>query len=1051
MSIKGWNNLNWAHFSIKNKYTIFAIVIAILFFGLFSKATLKEQLMPDTSPPLVTIMTNYPGASAQEVAENVTEILEEEISLVSGVKNIKSTSQNDLSIIKVEFYYDTDENQAALDVENAVNRILHKLPNQVQKPQILKFNTSDKPILNIALTSDEESLERLRFVADNKLKTELQLLENVAAVDVFGGHQEQINISLKNDVIQAYNLTPDTIINSLEFNNSARSLGRISQGNEELLLRIDEKFQNIEEIKNLIVFSQNNQTLRLKDIAEIEKGEGEQRSLFRVNGQEAISLQIIKKDSANTVATVDEVLAKLSQLEEKYDTIDFSVVSNDAVFTSQVVDNMTSSILTAIILTALIILLFIVSLKESLIVAISMPLSFLSSLSLMKIFDLQLDLITLSALILSIGFVVDNSIVVVESIMRHHKDLGKNIKDAAIDGTQEIILAVLAGTGTTLIVLIPLLFLEGFIGKVFGPLAKTLIFTLSSSLFVALTIIPLLVSLDLKLGFLTYIEKSVKPLIAPFNSFMDKIQSFYLKALRLALNWKKTVLLLSLLVLLVSGFTLRSIGMELFPRLDTGALTISVEALPGANITQTNKIVKNIEEILEKEQEIINYSVQVGYEPGGHFLGETGALGVNQAYFTVDLSSRKERAETIWEIQDRIREHIGLIPGINSFVVKDEGNTVVATSQAPLDVRISGPDKEVLNFLADDLVKKIKDVKGTTNIYKSWNLNTPELQLVLNKERLAELNLNSQMVSNQLFSNIQGLNVGGLKQGENINDLIINVRYAQEDRNNIKDLLKQIIISPLGIKVPLSDLAEVQPVKSPNIVTRENLEYTIDIYGFTQDRAFSHIVSDIEKLVNEQDLPTGYSIAVTGEQSELKTSLGDLGFSLLLAVILVYLLLVAQFKSFLHPLTIMVAIPLVLIGVAVLLILTKKFVSMPVILGLILLAGTVVNNSILLVDYILAQRLKGNNSNEAILSAVRMRFRPIMMTALSDIAGMLPLALELALGSERFSPLAISVIGGILAATFLTLIVVPLLFSLFEKQRDDKYFLKNTKEIYTTQ
>jgi len=1038
--------LNWAQFSIKNRYTIFALIIGILLFGFFSKATLKEQLMPDTSPPLINVMTNYPGASAKEVAENVSEILEEEISLVSGVKKVKSTSQNDLSIVKVEFHYGVNEDQAALDVENAVNRISYYLPAQAQKPQILKFNTSDKPILTIALKSNKVPLKEIRFIADNKLKNELQLLENVAAVDVFGGHKEQINIYLKNDIIQAYNLTPERIMNSLKLNNLSRSAGRLIEDNQEVLIRIDESFQDIEEIKNLIIFSNNNQTLYLKDVADVVKGEGEQRSLFRVKGEQAISLQIIKKDSANTVATVEEVLERLDEIKDKYDNIEFTIVSNDAVFTNQVVDNMTGSILTAIILTALIILLFIVSLSESFIVALSMPLSFLSSLSLMKIFNLQLDLITLSALILSIGFVVDNSIVVVESIMRHHKEFGKNIKDAAIDGTKEIILAVLAGTGTTIIVLIPLLFLEGFIGKVFGPLSKTLIFTLSSSLFVALTIIPLLVSLDLKITFLSNMEKVLKRLISPFNIFMDKILAFYIRTLKKALTWKKTVLFISVLVLLLSGLTLRNIGMELFPKLDTGALTISVEVQPGSNIAKTNQIVKGIEDILEKEAEIVNYSAQIGYESGGHFLGEMGALGVNQAYFTVDISSRKERKETIWQIQDRIRESIYQIPEITSFVVKEVGSAAVATAQAPIDIRISGPDKVLLNYLADDFIKEINNINGLINVYKGWEINTPELRLILDKQRLAELNLNPQLVTNQIFSNMQGINVGGLKQEGNAKDLAINIRYTEGDRDNIEVLLDQVIVSPLGVKVPLSDIAEVSYEKSSNIITRENQEYTTDIYGHTDGRAFSHVVSDIEKVINQKQLPTGYSIALTGEQSELKESLGDLGFSLILAIILVYLLLVAQFNSFLHPLTIMAAVPLVLIGVAGALIITNKFVSMPVILGLILLAGTVVNNSILLMDYILNERKSGNNGPEGIVNSVKMRFRPIMMTALSDIAGMLPLALELALGSERFSPLAIAVIGGILTATFLTLIVVPVLFSLIEEKLSYKRVIKDQGE-----
>jgi multidrug efflux pump subunit AcrB len=714
--------MNWARFSIRNRYTIFALIIAVILFGIYAKNTLKVQLMPETAPPLVNVMTNYPGASAQEVAENVTEILEEEISLVDGVKKVKSTSQSDLSMIKVEFYYGINVDEAALDVQNAINKIAYKLPPMVQKPQVVKFNTSDKPILTVGLTSEELTLEEIRTIADNELKNQIQLLESIAAVDVFGGHQKQVNIYLNKDDVLAYNISSELIRKALSQNNIAASAGRIIEKDTESLIRVDEKFANIEELKNLIITEFNGQTIYLKDIARVEESENEQRSFFSVNGQEAISLQIIKKSDANTVETVKAALEQLRILEQKYPHIKFVIANNDAAFTNQVVSNMTSSIMAAIILTFLILLLFIVSINESLIVAFSMPLSFFSSLGLVKVFNLQLDLITLTALILSIGFVVDNSIVVVENIMRHHVELGKDIKTAAIEGTQEILLSVLAGTSTTLIVLIPLLFIEGFVGRVFGPLSKTLMFTLISSFFVSVTIIPLLVTLWQKGALLRKIENNLAKFINPFNNFMDKVKNFYLTVLNKSLSRKKTVLLGSLVILLISVVMLGKIGMEVFPKLDSGAFTISVETDPSFNLERTNKIIKDIEALLKKEPEVLNFSAQVGYEPGGHFLGETGALGVNQGYFTVELSSRKERQETIWQIEDRIREKIKKIPGIKSFIVKEAGSTAVATTVAPIDLRISGPDKEVLNYLAGVIEEKINQVPGTVNIYRSWHI-----------------------------------------------------------------------------------------------------------------------------------------------------------------------------------------------------------------------------------------------------------------------------------------------------------------------------------------
>lgn len=1025
--------MNWTKFSIKNKYTIFALIISVIFLGIYAKNTLNVQLMPDTAPPSVSVMTNYPGASAQEVGQNVTEILEEEISLVDGVKKVKSTSQSDLSLIKVEFYYAINVDEAALDIENAIAKVTSKLPAVVQKPQVVKFSTSDKPILTLALESEEMTLEEIRTLADNELKNSFQQIESVAAVDVFGGHEKQINVYLNRNDIVAYNITSQMVSNALAQYHIAASAGRVTESSSESLIRIDEKFTTLQELDHLILSELNGQTIFLKDIAEIEEGEREQRSLFKVSGTEAISMQIIKKSDANTVETAEAVLEQMHLLEGKYPDIDFTVANDDAVFTNQVMNNMTTSMMAAVFMTFLILLLFINSINESIIVALSMPLSFLCSLGLMKVFGLPLDMITLSALILSMGFVVDNSIVVVENIMRHHNELHKDMKSAAIEGTREIMLSILAGTGTTLIVLIPLLFIESFIGKVFGPLAKTMIFTLTASYVVAVTVVPLLLILWQKGTILKKADLCLNQYIAlPFHRVVNAVKEFYLALLKVSLTRKKTVLSGSLVLLLISVILFVNIGLEVFPRIDSGTFTISVEADPSFTLEQTDRIIQDIEALLKNEPEVIISSVQAGYEPGGHFLGETGALGVHQGYFTVGLTSRKERSETIWQIEDRLRNEIDQIPGIRSLVIKESGSTAVASTVAPIDLRISGPNQEVLDYIASDLEGRVKLVPGTVNIYRSWHSSNPEIRLQLNDRRLAELGLTPQAVANQLFMDLQGKEVGKLDLGDNGQAAIV-VRYEVEGRNSLSDLMETAVVSPKGIKVPLREIAEISTEKSPNLVTRENMEYTLDIYGFTQGKAFSHVIREIQTLVDETPLPDGYAVTIAGEQTDLMDSVGNLRFSLVLAVIFVYLLLLSQFKSFVHPLTIMAAIPLMLIGVALALLLTGKYVSMPVLLAFILLAGTVVNNAILLVDFIVAQRKSGRSGDEAILDAVRLRFRPIMMTALSDIAGMMPLALEFALGSEKLSPLSISIIGGISASTFLTLLIIPVLFSSIEE------------------
>jgi len=420
-------------------------------------------------------------------------------------------------------------------------------------------------------------------------------------------------------------------------------------------------------------------------------------------------------------------------------------------------------------------------------------------------------------------------------------------------------------------------------------------------------------------------------------------------------------------------------------------------------------------------------------------------MGTDQGMLTIELTSRKERDESIWEFQERLRAYIEKLPDINRFVVKEKGGTAITSASAPISLKISGDNLNVLYNLADIIQEEVETVEGTTNLYRSYNDTYSQMSVSLNNDRLKELGLTSADVSRQLYMNVEGGDAGSLTLDSTSVD--INVAYNQSNIT-VDELLNKTIMSPIGVSVPLKDIGYVEIESRSNIIERENMEYSVNILGYTEDRAFSHVVSDIEEKVDTITLPQGYSVEFTGEQEALTDSMGDMIFLLSLAVIFVYLLLVPQFKSFSHPLTIMMAIPLVVIGVAPALGLTGKYMSMPVLLGMILLAGTVVNNSILLVDSINSERNKGASLNDAVEEGIRSRFRPIMMTALSDVVGMMPLALQLALGSERFSPLAITVIGGILAATFLTIIVIPLIYAAFEtaKEKVNGFFLSGKVE-----
>jgi multidrug efflux pump subunit AcrB len=1019
--------------SIKYKYFILSLTIAILLFGTYSKMTLKSQMSPDTNSPSVTVLAQYPGASAQDVINDVIEPIENVFGSLDGIKNIKSIGQDNVAIIKLDFNYGINVDQAAIDVQNSLSRIKSELPTNLPEEKVLKFSTSDKPVATISLSSDSVDLREIRQIAEEKIAFDLQLIDGVASVSYFGGNETQVEIQLDRSRMNAHGITINQINSSLLMNNIKAPGGKITDDGKEVLVRIEDEFKNLEDIKNLGIKTIDGNKVYLSDLGEVYFNTGDKESAYVYNGSDGIALMITKKSDANTIDVIDNLKENITDLEKKYPFINFEIAQDDSIFTNQMINNMTISVLTALLFTMLIIVLFIKNINQSLVISASMPLVFMSTLGLMKLSGMKLDMVTLSALILSIGFVVDGAIVVVENIMTHYNK-SKNIIQAAIDGTNEIAMPSIAGATTTLIVLIPLLFIKGFVGEMFRPLAMTVIFAITSSIVIALIVIPLFTVMFHKFSF-KKIEKAIGYISDPFNKMMDKILEIYIILLKKSLSNKLKMLLIIVVLMGLSGSFIASNGIEMLPKFDGGTTFLSIELEPGTKVEETLTVVDDIESFLELEKNIESYDVQVGYEKNSAMIGDFGIMGTNQALFTINLLPRTDRKETIWSFQERLRFELKKIPDIERFVVKEKGGTATSSSTAPLDIRISGDDEEVLYKLASNFEEEVKKIQGTTNIYKSVNMDNDQILIKTNEEELRRLGLSTAEVSKQIYIALEGINSTTINTVD-ANNIDVKLIFKEQYRNDM-DALKDInITSPIGEIVPLREIAEFESGKRSNMITKENLENTIDIYGYIDSRAYSHVTSDIQKLIDKYPVPTDYSIKLSGESSDMGESMKDMLFLLTLAIIFVYLILVPQFKSFIHPITIMASIPLVIIGIAPALGLTNKYVSMPVLLGFILLAGTVVNNAILVIDQTILAKKTGLSTNEALISAITVRYRPIMMTALSDVVGMLPLAMQLALGSERFSPLAVTIIGGILSATFLTLIVIPVLFAGFEEIKE---------------
>jgi multidrug efflux pump subunit AcrB/outer membrane protein TolC len=789
---------------------------------------------------------------------------------------------------------------------------------------------------------------------------------------------------------------------------------------------------------------QSGNRILLGEIASIRHGALDDDARFAINGKPSIAMQVYKTDEANTVEVVRQIEKKVNDLARHYSGYMFSIGEESASFTEMSVNNLLSNVWQALLFASIIIFLFLGRIKSSAVTIVSMPLSYGLTFAFMNAFHIEFNMVTLSAVILAVGMVVDATVVILENITRKHDKEGLSAEQAAIRGTEEVRLAVLAGVATTLVVLFPLLFLGGFIGKTFGPLALTLIFAFASSILVALFLVPVLTLYTFRQSRL---DKWSAKMVRPFAWLMDRLRNAYLLALNMALNHRGFSILVLVVLFAGSVLGLRRQGMEVLPKMDSGSFFVSLETPSGTSLEETERIVRQVEEKLKREPEVVKIQSQVGFEQGMRSLSSFGVQGPTQGFVTATLTNRTDRTDTIWEIETRMRERIAKIPGIRTSAVRELGNTAKSTTSAPVVVRLSGGDPLVLDKLGEEVKRKIKQVPNLIEPTRNWHFDQKQVWVKVDELRAGQLGLSPEQVAINMAMGSTGVQAGDFYGGGGAPDPIV-VRYFSAGNTSSDNLLDYPVFAPGSLDpIPLRAIAYLEQERTQGVVTREDMTPTLEISAFTQGRPLNFIISDVDKSLRDIVVPKGYEIRLTGEKSDLAEAKTELFGAFSIALLGVYLLLVAQLRSFLHPLTIMLSIPLSLIGVFAALWLAGKPASMPVMVGMILLAGIVVNNAIILIEFIRQRRAKGSTRRDALVSAVSSRFRPIMMTSLSTIVGMIPLAAEWALGAERFSPLATAVIGGMTVATVLTMVFIPVLYDVFDDAK--KWFLKTIKRTLT--
>ncbi len=1020
---------------LKRPHLVASLVLLAAVVGFVGYRRMPVNLFPDSERPKIAVVAVDPGASAEDVEAEVTRPIEKELNSIEGVRLVTSVSKDEVSAVTVEFHYGVGLNAAATDVANGLQKIAAQLPDGLRPPSIFKVSSATPAVMTLALRPKPGSaldLSMVRQIADNPIKERLLQLPNVANVEVFGAHEPVIRVDLDRDALARYHLTPLDVRAALVAFNADQPVGLLVTPESQFLLERTGRFQRIEDVARIPVAAREGGDVHLGDIARVYRSELEPQSAYHGDGQPSIAVNIQRATTGVALPTIADVAAALPGLERAYPGIAFSIPDTQGDLINLSVGNMLGALRDALIMTVLVIFLFLADLRGMTLAAVAIPFTYLLTFAVMWLIGYEFDMVTLTAVIVAVGMLLDDAIVVIENIERHYHERGTDIHDAVVGGTEEVMLAIFSGTYATVMVLLPIVFIGGFVQTVLRPLAVSLSVALIASYIVSVTVIPLLAPWLLRRRGNEERNRFERLVYLFDKRVITPIRDFYVRLTGTALRHRALFLAVGLVLLAASARQMGLVGRDLMPPMDSGIIKVAFETDANSSLAATEARMSGMERIIRARPDVTSVSSVIGSEPAVISFG-AGRLA-QQGLLTVHLTDRFHRRQSIWQVEDALRSRFQRIPGLKSVDVFDYGATPLSSIRSPVDVMISGPDLAVLDRIGDDVEQRLRQhVRGATSISRSWTLESREITFRADPDRLALYHVPPSAVAMQLQGAVRGM-PGSVFQVPNQDGLPIWLQVQSDQRGHSAQLETYPIQTPQG-PVPLGQLGTLSRQVAPTTITRQGLQRTLDVELYRSRRPISHLQEDVLAALKGIDLPPGYTISHVGEIDQMNESFGRLGQALLLGLVLLYFSLVPAFKSWVHPLTIMSAIPLALIGAAWSMLLADKHGCMPSMMGMILLAGIVVKNSILLIDFIATARAGGASIQDALIGSVRIRTRPILMTAVGTSVGMIPIAAEWAIGLERLSPLAVVAIGGLMVSTFLTMVYVPILYSLFEEWR----------------
>ncbi len=1014
---------------LNRPYFIYSFLALFIFAGIIAYLEMDKKLFPNSNRPEIAVVIVQASASAKDMANDVAIVVEQELYTIDYIRRVYSSTIDEVSVIRAEFNYEKDLNDAAIDVSNILNKIKSKLPQDIKEPQIHKISAATAPIITLGVSSNKLSMIDLREFIDNELKEQFLKLDGVANVDLFGGYIKELQIIFDMEKLNKFGLNLNTINQVIKSNNEDYAIGNIQNNNSQILLKSINKKTSIFELENLEIAP----NIRLKDIAKIKFDNYTNSAIYRGNGKDAIALAVQRNLEADVVKTIQNVEEKLENIKKIYPFLEFSITDTQKTTIVQSNENMIESLRDAIIMSMIVAFIFLASFRQILVVLLTIPIVYLSTICLMWLFGLEFNIITLTGIILALGLLLDDTVVVVENIQRHFEQLHEDMSKAVEDGTTEIMFADFSGTLTTIVALIPILFVGDYPQTIFEPLVTTLLLALCASYVVSITFVPLISTKVLKINHksIIYLENRFQKISDFIN---DAFVGFFTSAVTYALK-SKLVLISYILALLALFFVsvkivMPLVGTELMPAMDTGSVKIKISTTPNIPIEASKNILVEVEKVLKQSGKIESISASIGSEAGVLTLGSGG--GINDILVIANYINRFQRDETIWQIQQNLREKISKIQGIKTLEISDAGATALASIKANIDVTLYSDDLEKLYEKASEYEEAMKKTKGLTTVTKSWHMQSNAYELEINTQNALFYGLNNKDITSYLQGVLRGSIISSYSV-QNATSTPIRVLIKNKQIDTIEKMQNILIPTNKGF-IPLSAVAKIKKTKQPNIITREGLSYTIDILGFRQDQSISRLMENFNNQASNIELPKDIKMKHTGDIEQFSDSSSRIIKSVIIGLICIFLVMIAMFESIKIPLIIIFSIPLTVAGAAWILLLLDYHSSMSAMVGFILLAGVIVNNAILLIHFAMEELKNGKNSTDAVLQSIKVRTRPVLMTAISVSVGMIPVAFGWAIGIERLAPLGAVVIGGLMVGTFLTLLYIPLLFVLSIKK-----------------